>query len=539
MCYLSYQQSHSLGGSGTGLALSDDSGLTYNTNYVGLDNLIGENRYPKDFISVGAVIFMAGFEAGLFKSLDTGKTWTNISLDADPASGRNIVHSVDIDSANLWAGTDSGLVRLTLDLENNATIVDDSNIVFTDTPTTGGRAAKVRVQQFYGDDDIRDSTTIWAILHPLDEAVGEYGVFYSSDNGATWDIIAGYKGFDIEFADSLVYMSGPNNLAVTQDRIVWLSVPGSEIDDSTGRTIVSFEGLDINAIEIVDDTIYLGSSHGLAVSPAGSNNWGIFLADDNPQHYSSVDRYGFDEGLSGDWVNALAIQPSSRRIWASSHPGPSYTGQNGMSVISLDGQSVEVKYTGSRVWNFAFDNQNVFAAADVGLLFSSNDGATWDTLTIRGTLANSPSQEPFDLDSVSVYGVMVTGNTLWVGTEEGAASIELDDLGLDEWQIYRVHDPGEEIYAYPVPYSPYAGTEKLKFHYPVPQAANATIEVYDFAMNLVKTVVSGKPKSEGISSADEWDGRNGWGKIVAVGIYYFKVSLSTGEVYWGKLAIMP
>jgi len=137
---------------------------------------------------------------------------------------------------------------------------------------------------------------------------------------------------------------------------------------------------------------------------------------------------------------------------------------------------------------------------------------------------------------------MVDGDTLWVGTDKGAASLDIsniDDLFLDNWSIYRVYDAGDEAYAYPVPYSPYGSSEKLTFHYPVPQPANVTIEIYDFAMNLVKTVINSEPKMDGVASTDQWDGTNGWGKIVAVGIYYFKVSLSTGETYWGKLAIMP
>ncbi|RKX18021.1 MAG: hypothetical protein DRP51_09865, partial [Candidatus Zixiibacteriota bacterium] len=412
----------SLGGAGSGLAISDDTGLTFHTTFTGLDDLIGSNKYPVDFISVGDVVFMAGFEGGLYKTIDSGNSWISIALDADPTSGRNVVHSLDIDSAYLWVGTDSGLVRLTLDLDNNADIINDTNIVFTDTENTGGRAAKVKVQKFYGDDDIYDSTAVWTILHPLDTAVGEYGLFYSLDFGATWEIDLSKIGkpiSDMEFVDSLIYLVSHNNLTTSPNRIDWLSNPGVEISDSTDQSLANFSYLDINAIEIVNDTIYLASEHGLAVSPAGSLRWKIFLSDLDPQHYSSVYRYTFDDSLTGDWTNALAIQTSSQKIWASTHPGPAYKGNNGITTISLDGNTVEKKYIGSRVWNFAFDNQNVFAASDAGLLFSSDEGATWDTLEIKGYLANFPNNDAYDLDSVAVYGVMVDGNTLWVGTEKG------------------------------------------------------------------------------------------------------------------------
>ncbi len=541
----------SLDGEGSGLGISDDSGFTFHTTYTGLDDLTGSNKYPVDFISAGDVVFMAGYEGGLYKTIDTGNSWTAIALDADPTSGRNIVHSLDADSAYLWVGTDSGLVRLTLDLDNDAAIVDDTNIVFTDTPATGGRAYKVGVQKYYGDDDIYDSTAVWTILHPLDTAVGIYSVFYYSNSAAVWapdNTKNGLQMFDFEFVDSMIYMVGHNNITISANRFTWLVITGSGISDSTDQSYANFSNMNINAIEIINDTIYLGAEHGLAISPAGSLSWKIFLSDLNPQHYSSVNRYTFADSLTGDFTNAMAIQATGQQLWASTHPGPAYTGANGITTISLDGKTVEKKYIGSRVWNFAFDNQNVFAASDAGLLFSSNDGALWDTLEIRGNVATYSNQEPFNLNYVPVYGVMVENNNLWIGTDQGAGKISLADLylGLDNWEIYR--DSVSGIFAYPVPFSPYGfedgvaddDSRLLKFNYMLTEPGNVTIEVFDFAMNLVKTVTESEFRTAGsFSVSDSWDGRNEWGKIVAVGMYYFKISLSTGEIYWGKLAIMP
>jgi len=133
------------------------------------------------------------------------------------------------------------------------------------------------------------------------------------DFGANWEIDGskiGWPMFDIEFIDSLIYLVGHDNLTTSPDRFFWLSVPGVEISDSTDQSLANFSDMDINAIEIVNDTIYLASEHGLAVSPAGSLGWKIFLSDLDPQHYSSVYRYTFDDSLTGDWTNALAIQTS-------------------------------------------------------------------------------------------------------------------------------------------------------------------------------------------------------------------------------------
>ena len=69
-------------------------------------------------------------------------------------------------------------------------------------------------------------------------------------------------------------------------------------------------------------------------------------------------------------------------------------------------------------------------------------------------------------------------------------------------------------------------------------------EIYDFAMNLVKRVVDNESFDTGFYPSAgygrrTWDGLNGEGEKVAVGMYYFKVELSTGEVRWGKLAVIP
>ncbi|MCX6834926.1 MAG: hypothetical protein NTW07_07305, partial [candidate division Zixibacteria bacterium] len=84
----------------------------------------------------------------------------------------------------------------------------------------------------------------------------------------------------------------------------------------------------------------------------------------------------------------------------------------------------------------------------------------------------------------------------------------------------------------------------VDFHFVVEEAGSVTIEVYDFAMNLVATPINNISYAAGIYPAqghqgDTWDGRNDKGDLVAVGVYYFKVKLDSGETHWGKLAVIP
>jgi hypothetical protein len=74
-----------------------------------------------------------------------------------------------------------------------------------------------------------------------------------------------------------------------------------------------------------------------------------------------------------------------------------------------------------------------------------------------------------------------------------------------------------------------------------------TIEVYDFAMNLVARPLdnvyleAGPYPRSSLGEAIKWNGTRGTSGTdkVAVGVYYFKVIFPDGDIEWGKLAIIP
>jgi len=70
-----------------------------------------------------------------------------------------------------------------------------------------------------------------------------------------------------------------------------------------------------------------------------------------------------------------------------------------------------------------------------------------------------------------------------------------------------------------------------------------TIKVYDFAMNLVATVIDNQPREPRETSDqdddDRWDMRNENGDIVAAGTYFFVIEKADGGKEWGKLMVLP
>ena len=536
-----------IGGGGTGVVVSEDDGVSFSSGLSGLEDIIGPGKYAVEFATMGQYLFMAAFEGGLYMSPDTGQNWQKIYLDMGDttlANGRNIINSVAADSFNLWVGTDSGVV---LAYFNDLGGIDSTSyFVFEEAHNSGARSYQVAVQDIGDTLGNIDSTIIWTINHALDTLVGDDAVFFSNDYGATWLTDTNFlvhRYNDIDFINESICMVGLNAFTYSPDHYYWYTKHGSLVKDSA-NAVINFSGLDMTSIDIRNDTIYVGSENGFAISPPTASDifiWHIFRANTNPTAPDKKTDFRYPN-LSGDFVNVLDIQPldnGESRIWASTQPAVE-GGQIGVSTSTVDGLDWRILLTGNRVWNFAFNGPEVFAASSNGLLYSADTGWTWDTLTISGTKVTSDRVVDFSLDrNTFVTAVTIIGDSLWVGTiEEGAARIALADIGSDSWEIHRVYDSTFDVYAYPVPFST-NGNENVYFHYPVKQPGDVTIEVYDFNMDLVKTVIENQHREIGIYDNDRWNGRLDSGAPIAVGIYYFKIEMSTGETYWEKLAIIP
>jgi hypothetical protein len=104
----------------------------------------------------------------------------------------------------------------------------------------------------------------------------------------------------------------------------------------------------------------------------------------------------------------------------------------------------------------------------------------------------------------------------------------------------------KETYAVPGIVS--SGVSQTVFAYSLSKASDVTISIYDWNMNLVKNVIVNRPRTAGKDDPlgngrstnrkeDSWDGTNGMGKRVAVGVYYFKITAKSGERSFGKIVV--
>jgi hypothetical protein len=105
----------------------------------------------------------------------------------------------------------------------------------------------------------------------------------------------------------------------------------------------------------------------------------------------------------------------------------------------------------------------------------------------------------------------------------------------------------KETYALPGIISDNAGitgASSATFVYKLGKDARVTIRIYDFNMQHVRTVVENAPRKAATatgrstdSRADVWDGTTSSGRVVAPGVYYYKITTSSGERSFGKIVV--
>jgi hypothetical protein len=111
------------------------------------------------------------------------------------------------------------------------------------------------------------------------------------------------------------------------------------------------------------------------------------------------------------------------------------------------------------------------------------------------------------------------------------------------WKVFRSFVPigspqATSSYAYPNPFSPMISNQGVRIHYKSDADGDVTIEIYDFEMKLVKTVLENAPRAGGVEYDQVWDGRNEKDEMVANGIYFFKIEGPGGQKEWGKIGVI-
>lgn len=556
------------GGTLAGIAYSDDNGDSFvpvsgfNAQYAGL-----EGTAVTEFEPMMDRLYMAAGVAGLFVSLDSGLSWSHLfvdSADTVPDNGRNVVRALSAAGDTLYVGTDSGLVSLVLDSAGTADTAQTRLDRFVEGPISAARVVRVRLQDFYTTDTISgqpvlDSQAIWTINHPATDS-GTFHIARRTLDTTLWkfwfqDSIIN----DVNFLGDTAIIAGQRGMLFT------VTALGPTSFNQYFRVKNASDNFNFDTVltmEVLADTVAFGSRNGVAISVDRGETYSIYrpnldtLGADLTVHFSST-----GAGVTSNFIQAMGVQYTAdgpARIWASNHPQGGGAGlSRGVvdSVAILDSLVVDTLdyldlfnwrsvYSDGFAWNFAFNGETTFVAADtVGLLMNTGFGQA-DNIISWDTIPFVDGSDTLVAPGVGVIGVQVIGSNLWVGTDLRTVVFDLTTMRPNSsfFFVDSTTSP-DEVYAYPVPFS-MARHRAIDFHFTLGKAADVTLEVYDFAMNLVRRVMDNKRFAAGVyhgrnMGVPTWDGINGEGDEVAVGVYYFRLSTSTGEEHWGKLAVMP
>ena len=134
------------------------------------------------------------------------------------------------------------------------------------------------------------------------------------------------------------------------------------------------------------------------------------------------------------------------------------------------------------------------------------------------------------------------GENIWFGGQDGTVYTQDNNASQfgSAWTILHAAQPLTSVrstYAYPNPFSP--NFEVVRLHYAIVNGlSKVTIRVFDFGMNLVRTVVSNAVRS-GTTEFDEiWDGKDDKGRQVSNGPYFYQVVIGNSDPLWGKILVL-
>jgi hypothetical protein len=265
---------------------------------------------------------------------------------------------------------------------------------------------------------------------------------------------------------------------------------------------------------------------------------GVNKSTDGGVSWVKFNHQNQDSSILGNWVIRIKEQlvHGKRRIWTTNWVAEDPTEQYGVSYTDNGGQSWHNLLQDVKASDFAFKDSIVYVATDEGVYRTDNDGRTWDRAS---TIVDSTGQ----LFSTSqLYSVGVQGSTVWVAGGDGVAST-MDDASHafgQTWKIERTYVPvgsSPTTYAYPNPFSP--ANEVVRIHYGTGgKDSYVKIQIFDFGMNLVRTVLRQAFRSGATEHDEIWDGHDDSGRRVANGVYFYKVEVENGFTSWGKVVVL-
>ncbi|MBS4027973.1 MAG: hypothetical protein KGZ58_04970 [Ignavibacteriales bacterium] len=282
-----------------------------------------------------------------------------------------------------------------------------------------------------------------------------------------------------------------------------------------------------------DSTVWCGTAGGINLSKN---------ANDSFPSWTKFSHQNQAAPILGNWVIAIDGQTFYRntniisRIWCTNWRAESSDEEFGVSYTEDEGRSWKNFLHGIKAFDFAFKDSIAYITTVEGLYRTSDGGVSFvkngDIRDERGNILAYPS----------FYTVEVIGDTLFCGTADGLLkTIDNSSHPFGErWEILRTYQPiGKQntTYAYPNPFSP--RFEITRIHFSTKgKTEKTTIEVFDFGMNRVRTLIRDAERIGSVEHDEIWNGTDDNNDAVSNGVYFYRVTIGSDEPIWGKVLVL-
>jgi hypothetical protein len=465
-----------------------------------------------------------GTSNGVSKSLTAAASWVNYAID--PAFANSGIFALTVNGDTTWTST--GYEKDVTD----GTVQTGSGYTFS---VNGGSSWQHRGQALdlpsdsilaYG---INDSIWMLPVVVPEQNVTFDIslspgtvwiaswasGLRKSTDQGATWKRVL----LPADDQNSISPLDTLWTYALTDT--FQLHRIYRRYDPRKNNNMLAFG---VHAID--NDTIWCGTAGGLNKSTDGGLTWKKF------SHQNQL------SGIGGDWVIAIdhQIYHGKMRVWATTWKANDPDEQFGVTYSDDGGISWTNILVGVKAYDFAFKDSIVYIATDDGIFRTDDGGVNFSRFS------RMMDQESHQIvASAPVYAVGVVRDTVFIGTGDGLASTV--DGGSSQfgssWKVYRTAQSvsGNASYAYPNPFAPQLGPVRIHYNSGSGSgSASITIDIFDYGMNRVRSLVHDAPRPANAEFDEVWDGLDDNGRLVANGVYFYRIARSgSDEPSFGKI----